>query len=102
MPDPRSARGDRSNDLVSSPSKRRKRATVRVAVAPEVIVVGLTVAVTPIGAVADSVSICAVPAEVAVCTVKVLFAFNATEATLGEICDALRREWGSYLEPPRF
>ena len=33
VPDPRSARGDRSNDLVSSPSKRRKRATVRVAVA---------------------------------------------------------------------
>ncbi len=24
------------------------------------------------------------------------------EATLGEICDALRQEWGSYLEPPRF
>ena len=24
------------------------------------------------------------------------------EATLGEICDALRGEWGSYLEPPRF
>jgi methylmalonyl-CoA mutase N-terminal domain/subunit len=24
------------------------------------------------------------------------------EATLGEICDALRREWGSYTEPPRF
>src|SRR4051812_19231407 len=24
------------------------------------------------------------------------------EATLGEICDALRTEWGGYLEPPRF
>jgi methylmalonyl-CoA mutase N-terminal domain/subunit len=24
------------------------------------------------------------------------------EATLGEICDALRDEWGSYNEPPRF
>jgi methylmalonyl-CoA mutase N-terminal domain/subunit len=24
------------------------------------------------------------------------------EATLGEICDALRTEWGTYLEPPRF
>jgi methylmalonyl-CoA mutase, N-terminal domain len=24
------------------------------------------------------------------------------EATLGEICDALRGEWGSYVEPPRF
>jgi methylmalonyl-CoA mutase N-terminal domain/subunit len=24
------------------------------------------------------------------------------EATLGEICDALRDEWGSYQEPPRF
>jgi methylmalonyl-CoA mutase N-terminal domain/subunit len=24
------------------------------------------------------------------------------EATLGEICEALRQEWGSYLEPPRF
>jgi methylmalonyl-CoA mutase, N-terminal domain len=24
------------------------------------------------------------------------------EATLGEICDALRTEWGGYMEPPRF
>ena len=24
------------------------------------------------------------------------------EATLGEICDALREEWGAYTEPPRF
>jgi methylmalonyl-CoA mutase N-terminal domain/subunit len=24
------------------------------------------------------------------------------EATLGEICDALRREWGTYAEPARF
>ena len=24
------------------------------------------------------------------------------EATLGEICDALRAEWGGYMEPPRF
>jgi methylmalonyl-CoA mutase N-terminal domain/subunit len=24
------------------------------------------------------------------------------EATLGEICDALRDEWGAYTEPPRF
>jgi methylmalonyl-CoA mutase N-terminal domain/subunit len=24
------------------------------------------------------------------------------EATLGEICDALREEWGSYMEPARF
>jgi methylmalonyl-CoA mutase N-terminal domain/subunit len=24
------------------------------------------------------------------------------EATLGEICDTLRTEWGTYAEPPRF
>jgi methylmalonyl-CoA mutase N-terminal domain/subunit len=24
------------------------------------------------------------------------------EATLGEICDALRTEWGSYTEPASF
>jgi methylmalonyl-CoA mutase, N-terminal domain len=24
------------------------------------------------------------------------------EATLGEICAALRAEWGSYVEPARF
>jgi methylmalonyl-CoA mutase N-terminal domain/subunit len=24
------------------------------------------------------------------------------EATLGEICDALRSEWGGYAEPARF
>jgi methylmalonyl-CoA mutase N-terminal domain/subunit len=24
------------------------------------------------------------------------------EATLGEICDALRAEWGTYTEPARF
>ena len=24
------------------------------------------------------------------------------EATLGEICDALRDEWGEYTEPARF
>jgi methylmalonyl-CoA mutase N-terminal domain/subunit len=24
------------------------------------------------------------------------------EATLGEICDALRAEWGTYREPARF
>ena len=24
------------------------------------------------------------------------------EATLGEICDALREEWGEYREPARF
>ena len=24
------------------------------------------------------------------------------EATLGEICDALRAEWGAYREPARF
>jgi methylmalonyl-CoA mutase N-terminal domain/subunit len=24
------------------------------------------------------------------------------EATLGEICDALRQEWGTYSEPARF
>jgi methylmalonyl-CoA mutase N-terminal domain/subunit len=24
------------------------------------------------------------------------------EATLGDICDALRREWGVYREPARF
>jgi len=24
------------------------------------------------------------------------------EATLGEVCDALRAEWGTYTEPPRF
>jgi methylmalonyl-CoA mutase N-terminal domain/subunit len=26
----------------------------------------------------------------------------AAEATLGEICDALRDLWGSYTEPARF
>jgi methylmalonyl-CoA mutase N-terminal domain/subunit len=25
-----------------------------------------------------------------------------SEATLGEICDALRQEWGGYREPARF
>jgi methylmalonyl-CoA mutase N-terminal domain/subunit len=24
------------------------------------------------------------------------------EATLGEICDALREQWGTYMEPARF
>jgi methylmalonyl-CoA mutase N-terminal domain/subunit len=24
------------------------------------------------------------------------------EATLGEICEALKGEWGAYAEPPRF
>jgi methylmalonyl-CoA mutase N-terminal domain/subunit len=24
------------------------------------------------------------------------------EATLGEICETLREEWGGYFEPPRF
>jgi methylmalonyl-CoA mutase N-terminal domain/subunit len=24
------------------------------------------------------------------------------EATLGEVCDALRSEWGEYREPARF
>jgi methylmalonyl-CoA mutase N-terminal domain/subunit len=31
-----------------------------------------------------------------------ILAAARVEATLGEICDALRAEWGSYQEPPRF
>ena len=31
-----------------------------------------------------------------------MLAAARAEATLGEICGALRTEWGSYTEPPRF
>jgi methylmalonyl-CoA mutase N-terminal domain/subunit len=31
-----------------------------------------------------------------------MLAAARAEATLGEICDALRREWGAYTEPARF
>jgi methylmalonyl-CoA mutase N-terminal domain/subunit len=31
-----------------------------------------------------------------------MLAAARAEATLGEICDALRDLWGSYTEPPRF
>jgi methylmalonyl-CoA mutase N-terminal domain/subunit len=34
--------------------------------------------------------------------VPVMLEAARAEATLGEICDALRQEWGGYLEPPRF
>src|SRR6185312_8728257 len=58
--------------------------TVTAAVAPAVSVVGLTVAVMPIGAVTDSVNICAVPATEAVFTVNVLAAFSESVATFGD------------------
>lgn len=47
--------------------------TVSVAVAPDVTCVGLMVAVTPGGAVTESVSVCAVPCTVAVRTVDVIW-----------------------------
>jgi methylmalonyl-CoA mutase N-terminal domain/subunit len=31
-----------------------------------------------------------------------MLAAARAEATLGEICGALREEWGSYTEPARF
>jgi len=34
--------------------------------------------------------------------VEPMLAAARAEATLGEICDALRGEWGSYVEPARF
>jgi methylmalonyl-CoA mutase N-terminal domain/subunit len=34
--------------------------------------------------------------------VPVMLDAARAEATLGEICGALRQEWGSYTEPPRF
>jgi len=34
--------------------------------------------------------------------VPVMLDAARAEATLGEICDALRQEWGSYMEPARF
>jgi methylmalonyl-CoA mutase N-terminal domain/subunit len=34
--------------------------------------------------------------------VPVMLDAARAEATLGEICDVLRQEWGGYLEPPRF
>jgi methylmalonyl-CoA mutase N-terminal domain/subunit len=34
--------------------------------------------------------------------VPALLAAGRVEATLGEICDALKNEWGSYMEPARF
>src|SRR5262249_40976777 len=47
--------------------------TVSVAVPPDVTCVGLIVAVTPAGAVTESVSVCAVPRTVAVRTVDVIW-----------------------------
>src|SRR4051794_20044164 len=35
-------------------------------------------------------------------TVPPMLEAARAEATLGEICDALREEWGSYMEPARF
>jgi methylmalonyl-CoA mutase, N-terminal domain len=34
--------------------------------------------------------------------VPAMLAAARAEATLGEICGALRDEWGSYSEPPAF
>jgi methylmalonyl-CoA mutase N-terminal domain/subunit len=34
--------------------------------------------------------------------VPVMLDAARVEATLGEICDTLRKEWGGYVEPPRF
>ncbi|WP_214106532.1 acyl-CoA mutase large subunit family protein [Acrocarpospora catenulata] len=34
--------------------------------------------------------------------IEPMLAAARAEATLGEICDALRAEWGTYTEPPRF
>jgi methylmalonyl-CoA mutase, N-terminal domain len=34
--------------------------------------------------------------------IEPMLAAARVEATLGEICDALRAEWGEYAEPARF
>jgi methylmalonyl-CoA mutase N-terminal domain/subunit len=34
--------------------------------------------------------------------IEPILAACRAEATLGEICDALRAEWGEYTEPARF
>jgi methylmalonyl-CoA mutase N-terminal domain/subunit len=34
--------------------------------------------------------------------IKPMMAAVRAEATLGEICDALRNVWGGYTEPARF
>ena len=34
--------------------------------------------------------------------IPAMLAACRAEATLGEICDALRAEWGEYREPARF
>jgi methylmalonyl-CoA mutase N-terminal domain/subunit len=34
--------------------------------------------------------------------IEPMLAAARAEATLGEICDALRAEWGEYTEPARF
>jgi methylmalonyl-CoA mutase, N-terminal domain len=34
--------------------------------------------------------------------IEPMLAAARTEATLGEMCNALRAEWGEYVEPPRF
>jgi methylmalonyl-CoA mutase N-terminal domain/subunit len=34
--------------------------------------------------------------------IEPMLAACRAEATLGEICDALRKEWGEYREPARF
>ena len=34
--------------------------------------------------------------------IEPMLAAARAEATLGEICDALRAEWGEYAEPARF
>jgi methylmalonyl-CoA mutase N-terminal domain/subunit len=34
--------------------------------------------------------------------IEPMLAAARAEATLGEICDALRAEWGEYVEPARF
>jgi methylmalonyl-CoA mutase N-terminal domain/subunit len=34
--------------------------------------------------------------------VPLILAAARAEATLGEICGALRDEWGDYFEPPAF
>jgi methylmalonyl-CoA mutase N-terminal domain/subunit len=35
-------------------------------------------------------------------TIEPMLAAVRAEATLGEICDLLREEWGTYTEPARF
>jgi methylmalonyl-CoA mutase N-terminal domain/subunit len=34
--------------------------------------------------------------------IESMLAAARAEATLGEICNALRAEWGEYVEPARF